>query len=148
MTPQPGAPPVGGAASDRPATGGREGAVRAGTSITNDANSRGGNTPYRASSRYTVCPSARAATAANRQPTRRGDGAHRGSRWGCRSVRETPGTDARLITRVNPGQEFTVMGGPQQASGYTWFQIRSDSGDIEGWIAEGDNTERWLSPLE
>lgn len=64
------------------------------------------------------------------------------------SVRETPGTDARLITRVNPGQEFTVMGGPQQASGYTWFQIRSDSGDIEGWVAEGDQTERWVSPLE
>jgi SH3-like domain-containing protein len=70
------------------------------------------------------------------------------SSGGQLSVRETPGTDARLLTRVNPGQEFTVMGGPQQASGYTWFQIRSDSGDIEGWIAEGDNTERWLSPLE
>ncbi|GIV71616.1 SH3 domain-containing protein [Caldilinea aerophila] len=69
-------------------------------------------------------------------------------RTGQLSVRETPGTDARLITRVNPGQEFTVMGGPQQASGYIWYQIRSDSGDIEGWVAEGDNTERWVSPLE
>jgi SH3-like domain-containing protein len=70
------------------------------------------------------------------------------SSGGQLSVRETPGTDARLLTRISPGQEFTVMGGPQQASGYTWFQIRSDSGDIEGWVAEGDSTERWLSPLE
>jgi len=70
------------------------------------------------------------------------------STGGQLSVRETPGTDARLITRVNPGQEFTVMGGPQEANGYTWFQIRSDSGDVEGWAAESDRTERWLSPLE
>lgn len=70
------------------------------------------------------------------------------SAGGQLSVRETPGTDARLLIRVNPGQEFTVMGGPQEANGYTWFQIRSDSGDVEGWAAESDGAERWLSPLE
>jgi hypothetical protein len=64
------------------------------------------------------------------------------------SVRETPGTDANLVTRVDPGQEFTVTGGPQNVGGYTWYQIRSDSGEIEGWAAESDGTERWLSPLE
>jgi hypothetical protein len=64
------------------------------------------------------------------------------------SVRETPGTDANIVTRVDPGAEFTVTGGPQEASGYTWYQIRSDSGDVEGWAAESDGTERWLSPLE
>ena len=70
------------------------------------------------------------------------------STGGQLSVRETPGTDANVVERVNPGEEFTVTGGPQEASGYTWYQIRSDSGDIEGWAAEGDNVERWLSPLE
>jgi SH3-like domain-containing protein len=70
------------------------------------------------------------------------------SAGGQLSVRETPGTDARLLTRVSPGQEFTVTGGPQESGGYTWFQIRSDSGDVEGWAAEADRTERWLSPLE
>jgi uncharacterized protein YgiM (DUF1202 family) len=64
------------------------------------------------------------------------------------SVRVTPGTDAQMVTRVSPGQEFTVMGGPQEASGYTWYQIRSDDGSVEGWAAEGDGTDRWLSPLE
>jgi uncharacterized protein YgiM (DUF1202 family) len=64
------------------------------------------------------------------------------------SVRLTPGTDAEIVTRVAPGQEFTVLGGPQEASGYTWYQIRSDDGATEGWAADGDGTERWLSPLE
>ncbi len=64
------------------------------------------------------------------------------------SVRVTPGTEAELVTRVAEGQQFTVMGGPQEASGYTWYQIRSDDGSVEGWAADGDGTDRWLSPLE
>ncbi len=64
------------------------------------------------------------------------------------SVRITPGTDAELVTRVAQGQEFTVMGGPQEANGYTWYQIRSDNGATEGWAADGDGTDRWLSPVE
>lgn len=64
------------------------------------------------------------------------------------SVRITPGTDAQLVTRVTQGQEFTVLGGPQEANGYTWYQIRSDDGAVEGWAADGDGADRWLSPLE
>ncbi|MBW7881175.1 MAG: SH3 domain-containing protein [Caldilineaceae bacterium] len=70
------------------------------------------------------------------------------SSGGQLSVRLTPGTDAELVTRVNIGDQFTVTGGPQQASGYTWYQIRSDDGSVEGWAADGDASERWLSPLE
>ena len=50
--------------------------------------------------------------------------------------------------RANPGDQFTVMAGPQEANGYTWFQIRSDDGAIEGWAADGTGAERWISPLE
>jgi hypothetical protein len=64
------------------------------------------------------------------------------------SVRATPGTDGVLIVRIDPGQEFTVLAGPQSADGLNWFQIRSDDGGIEGWAADGDGTTRWLSPLE
>lgn len=64
------------------------------------------------------------------------------------SVRITPGTDAELVVRVDPGDQFTVMGGPQEAGGYIWYQIRSDDGAVEGWAADGDGTERWLSPIE
>jgi hypothetical protein len=53
-----------------------------------------------------------------------------------------------LVARANPGDQFTVMAGPQEANGYTWFQIRSDDGAIEGWAADGTGAERWISPLE
>jgi uncharacterized protein YgiM (DUF1202 family) len=64
------------------------------------------------------------------------------------SVRSTPGTNSPLITRVDPGQEFTILAGPQAANGLNWYQIRNDSGSVEGWAADGDGTTRWLSPLE
>jgi uncharacterized protein YgiM (DUF1202 family) len=64
------------------------------------------------------------------------------------TVRALPGTDAPLITRVNSGQQFTVLAGPQSANGYVWYQIRSDDGLVEGWSADGDGTTRWLSPFE
>lgn len=64
------------------------------------------------------------------------------------SVRSTPGTNAPLVTRVDPGLEFTILAGPQAVDGLNWYQIRSDSGNVEGWAADGDGTTRWLSPLE
>jgi hypothetical protein len=64
------------------------------------------------------------------------------------SVRSLPSTAANLMTYATPGQQFSVLAGPQSADGFTWFQIRSDDGTIEGWAAEGDGTTRWISPLE
>ncbi|NJN83077.1 MAG: SH3 domain-containing protein [Caldilineaceae bacterium] len=64
------------------------------------------------------------------------------------SIRAIPGTDGPLVTRANPGQEFTVLAGPQTANGFVWYQIRSDDGGVEGWAAEGDANKRWLSPFE
>ena len=64
------------------------------------------------------------------------------------TVRSQPGTNAAVVTRVDPGREFSVLAGPQQANGFTWYQIRSDDGSVEGWAADGDGTDRWLSPLE
>ncbi len=64
------------------------------------------------------------------------------------SLRSQPGTGAALITQIAPGAEFTVLAGPQPAGGYNWYQIRSDDGSLEGWAADGDGTDRWLSPLE
>lgn len=64
------------------------------------------------------------------------------------SVRALPSTSATLLTYANQGAQFSVLAGPQSADGFTWFQIRSDDGTIEGWAAEGDGTTRWISPLE
>lgn len=64
------------------------------------------------------------------------------------SIRSTPGTNATVLTRVNTGTEFTVLAGPQSANGFIWYQIRSDDGQTQGWAADGNDTTRWLSPLE
>lgn len=64
------------------------------------------------------------------------------------SIRALPGPDAPLLVRANPGQQFTVLDGPQSAGGFTWYRIRSDDGQVEGWAADSDGTTRWLSPLE
>jgi hypothetical protein len=64
------------------------------------------------------------------------------------TIRALPGVDAPVSARANEGQQFTVFAGPQSANGYTWYQSRSDDGAIEGWAADGDGTDRWLSPLE
>lgn len=65
------------------------------------------------------------------------------------SVRATPGTDANLLTSVNAGTQYTVLAGPQTVDGFSWYQIRSDDGSVQGWVAEGDGAAtRWLSPLE
>ncbi|MEZ4863961.1 MAG: SH3 domain-containing protein [Caldilineaceae bacterium] len=64
------------------------------------------------------------------------------------SIRALPGTDATLLTRVNPNQQLTILDGPQSAGGYTWYRVRTDDGQTEGWAADGDGETRWLSPLE
>ncbi len=64
------------------------------------------------------------------------------------SVRAVPGPDAALLNRVNSGEQLTILDGPQQAGGFTWYRVRSDSGSVEGWAADGDGEDRWLSPLE
>ncbi len=64
------------------------------------------------------------------------------------TVRALPGTDAATLARIDSGRRFSVIGGPQSANGFTWYQIRADDGSLEGWAAVGDGTTRWLSPLE
>lgn len=64
------------------------------------------------------------------------------------TIRTMPGTSAAQVTRASSGQEFTVLAGPQSANGFIWYQIRSDDGGTTGWAADGNDTQRWLSPLE
>lgn len=64
------------------------------------------------------------------------------------TVRALPGTDAPVQTQVQSGSRFTVIGGPQSANGFVWYQLRADDGSVEGWGAVGDGSTRWLSPLE
>lgn len=58
------------------------------------------------------------------------------------NVRNTPGTDASITTRVEPGTRLEVLDGPRTASGYTWWRVKLPDGSM-GWAAEN-----WLKPVE
>jgi Bacterial SH3 domain len=62
------------------------------------------------------------------------------------SIRETPGKNAQLAARVLTGTQFTVRGGPTNQDGFVWWQLEGDK--VSGWAAEGDGTDRWLTPVE
>ncbi len=62
------------------------------------------------------------------------------------SLRAEPGTGSTLVARLKAGTEVTVLEGPVQVDGYTWWKVQTAEGQI-GWAAEGDATTRWLVPL-
>ena len=61
------------------------------------------------------------------------------------SFRQTPSTDGVLIIVLESGNVLEVIGGPQQAGGYTWWQLRRPEGQ-EGWSAEGAGEDVFLVP--
>ncbi len=51
-------------------------------------------------------------------------------------LRPSPGTAEREIRLLSEGEPFLVIGGPQQANGITWWQVRSSiDATLTGWIA-------------
>ena len=64
-------------------------------------------------------------------------------------VREAPGTDAPIVTRLARDVTAVVTAGPMEADGYTWFEVETSAG--AGWVADGDGQEAWIvaaPPLE
>ncbi len=51
------------------------------------------------------------------------------------NVRTNPNGN-RTGQQLQPGEQFTVLDGPECANGISWWQVESDTG-ITGWIAEG-----------
>lgn len=62
------------------------------------------------------------------------------------SLREEPGTKGKLIARLIAGTEVTIVDGPVQRDGYTWWKVKTGEGQT-GWVAQGDETSLWLSPV-
>lgn len=61
------------------------------------------------------------------------------------ALRSGPSPEAELLRRYPPGSRLTVVGGPVVRAGYVWWQVRDQRGRV-GWMAEGDESERWLIP--
>jgi len=62
------------------------------------------------------------------------------------TVRETAGKDGLAVARAVPGTQFTVRGGPVRQDGYLWWQLEGEQ--VRGWAAEGEEGDRWLTPVE
>ena len=62
-------------------------------------------------------------------------------------MRRQPGLDAPTELQLDPDTQLNVVEGPVEVDGYRWWKV-SDGQDVNGWAAEGDNTDRWLTPLE
>ncbi|MCS6844883.1 MAG: SH3 domain-containing protein [Caldilineales bacterium] len=66
---------------------------------------------------------------------------------GFLKVRSQPGLGGVVQFKLDPSTQLTVIDGPVEADNYRWWKV-TDGQDVTGWAAEGDNSERWLTPLE
>ncbi|MFC2046228.1 SH3 domain-containing protein [Chloroflexota bacterium] len=57
-----------------------------------------------------------------------------GTRGAGLNIRAEPSSKARIVTSAKEGAEVTVLEGPEQAGGYTWWKVSAPDGK-EGWGA-------------
>lgn len=52
------------------------------------------------------------------------------------NLRTDPSVDAEVIDQLGIDVELEIIGGPEEAEDYTWWQVRVVDSDAEGWLAE------------
>ncbi len=62
------------------------------------------------------------------------------------TLRDAAGTGSAPTARALTGTQFTVRGGPVRQDGYLWWQLEGEQ--VQGWAAEGEEGDRWLTPVE
>ena len=58
------------------------------------------------------------------------------------NLRAQPALDGQVLKMLPPGEEITILEGPSQADGYTWWRMQTKDG-IEGWAADIPD---WYAP--
>ena len=61
------------------------------------------------------------------------------------NVRSGPGTEFRIIGRLEVLEVFDVLDGPQCGTDYIWYRIHRADG-LEGWVAEGVPGQDFIEP--
>lgn len=59
-------------------------------------------------------------------------------------VRNSPSLSAGQIGKIDEGEVFSVIDGPQCADGFTWWKVSYDG--LEGWTASGTGADPWIEP--
>jgi hypothetical protein len=62
-------------------------------------------------------------------------------------IREQPGTQARVLGQIQPGEEIEILEGPACVNGWVWWKVRSQKTGLTGWTAEGKTNIYWLVPI-
>lgn len=60
------------------------------------------------------------------------------------NLRAGPGTNFRILVRLEPGEVFFVLGGPHCNATFSWYLVRFEG--FDGWIAEGDFEKYYVEP--
>jgi WD40 repeat protein len=60
------------------------------------------------------------------------------------NIRTSPSSSSPRAGQMNPGDTFSIIGGPQCAEILVWWQITF--GQISGWAGEGANNVYWIEP--
>jgi hypothetical protein len=62
-------------------------------------------------------------------------------------VRSGAGTDYTILGTIQPGETVIIIGGPECANDWIWWQVRSEKTNLVGWTSEGDWSNYWLIPV-
>ncbi len=63
---------------------------------------------------------------------------------GANNLRDAASTGGSLLGTIPEGAMVDVLGGPECANGYTWWQVVYNG--MTGWTAEGEGLDYWLEP--
>lgn len=61
------------------------------------------------------------------------------------NMREGAGRSFEIVAKLLDGTPVTLLEGPQEADGFTWWKVQTPDG-IEGWVVEAAEDEQTLTP--
>lgn len=64
------------------------------------------------------------------------------------NVRQNPSLSARLLGKLQPGEEMTIVDGPECNNNMVWWYIQASGRNLRGWTSEGDIENYWLVPIK
>jgi hypothetical protein len=62
------------------------------------------------------------------------------------NVRASSGTEGRILGRLEVGDLFQVLDGPECRNGFVWYYIERLDGSLRGWVAEGEVGFYYIEP--
>ena len=52
-------------------------------------------------------------------------------------IRTDASTTAEVLDTLDLGQTLTIIGGPEEADDFIWYEVESEGGELSGWVVSG-----------